>query len=98
MLGQNQAYETRKPPNKFQGNPTCARPNHRWTTTWIAVGRRHSKINHPWVNFFFYAKSHVHMRDKMIPVTQGRLPRSLNAIRLSRPAVDHVYRRPPKNQ
>ncbi|KAF7821655.1 uncharacterized protein G2W53_027110 [Senna tora] len=40
MLGQNDAYDTRKRPKKFQGNPTCARPNLRWTTTWIAVGRR----------------------------------------------------------
>ncbi|KAF7821613.1 uncharacterized protein G2W53_027068 [Senna tora] len=39
MLGQNEAYDTRKPPKKFQGNPTCAQPNIRWTTTWIAVGR-----------------------------------------------------------
>ncbi|KAF7821656.1 uncharacterized protein G2W53_027111 [Senna tora] len=31
------AFDTRKPPKKFQGNPTCARPNLRWTTTWIAV-------------------------------------------------------------
>ncbi|KAF7821620.1 uncharacterized protein G2W53_027075 [Senna tora] len=27
MLGQNEAYETRKPPKKFQGNLTCTRPN-----------------------------------------------------------------------
>ncbi|KAF7807847.1 uncharacterized protein G2W53_040008 [Senna tora] len=51
-MGQNEAYDTRKPPMKFQGNPTCARPNLRWTTTWIADGRRPPKINHPWVNFF----------------------------------------------
>ncbi|KAF7800554.1 uncharacterized protein G2W53_045024 [Senna tora] len=36
-MGQNEAYDTRKPPKKFQGNPTCARPNLRWTPTWIAV-------------------------------------------------------------
>ncbi|KAF7821629.1 uncharacterized protein G2W53_027084 [Senna tora] len=40
MLGQNQAYDRSKPPKQFQGNPTCARPNLRWTTTWIVVGRR----------------------------------------------------------
>ncbi|KAF7800436.1 uncharacterized protein G2W53_045167 [Senna tora] len=54
-MGQDEAYDTRKPPKKFQGNPTCARPNHRWTTTWIAVGRRPPKINHSW------AESHVHV-------------------------------------
>ncbi|KAF7821459.1 uncharacterized protein G2W53_026914 [Senna tora] len=30
---QNEAYDTRKPPKKSQGNPTCAWPNLRWTTT-----------------------------------------------------------------
>ncbi|KAF7807859.1 uncharacterized protein G2W53_040020 [Senna tora] len=54
-MGQNEAYDTTKPPKKFQGNPTCARPNLRWTTTSIAVGRRPPKINHSW------AKSHVDM-------------------------------------
>ncbi|KAF7821650.1 uncharacterized protein G2W53_027105 [Senna tora] len=39
MLGQNEAYDTRKPPKKFQGNRTCTRANIRWTTSWIAVGR-----------------------------------------------------------
>ncbi|KAF7821453.1 uncharacterized protein G2W53_026908 [Senna tora] len=63
MLGHNEAYDTRKPPNKFQGNPTIARPNLRWTTSRIAV---------------------------------GSLPRSLKAIRVGRPAVDHVDRRPSK--
>ncbi|KAF7807842.1 uncharacterized protein G2W53_040003 [Senna tora] len=77
-MGQNEAYDTRKPPKKFQGNPTCARPNLRWTTTWIAVGRRPPKINHPW------AKSHAHMMVKMKPMTQGNLPRSFKAIRLAR--------------
>ncbi|KAF7821612.1 uncharacterized protein G2W53_027067 [Senna tora] len=66
-----QAYETRKPPKEFQRNPTCARPNVRWTTTWIVV-------------------------DKMIPMTQGSLPRSFKAIRVGCPAVDHVDRRPSK--
>ncbi|KAF7821626.1 pheromone-processing carboxypeptidase KEX1-like [Senna tora] len=36
-MGQIEAYDTRKPPRVFQGNPTCAWPNPRWTTTWIAV-------------------------------------------------------------
>ncbi|KAF7821483.1 uncharacterized protein G2W53_026938 [Senna tora] len=40
MQGQNEAYDTRKPHKMFQGNPTLARPNLQWTTTWIAVGRR----------------------------------------------------------
>ncbi|KAF7821628.1 uncharacterized protein G2W53_027083 [Senna tora] len=40
MLVQNEAYDIRKPPKKFQGNPTCVRPNLRWTTPWIAVGRQ----------------------------------------------------------
>ncbi|KAF7800637.1 uncharacterized protein G2W53_044939 [Senna tora] len=33
---------------------------------------------------------------KMIPMTQGSLPRSFKAIRVGRPAVDHVDRRPSK--
>ncbi|KAF7821486.1 uncharacterized protein G2W53_026941 [Senna tora] len=70
-LGQNEAYDTRKPLKKFQRNTTCARPNHRCTTTWIAV-------------------------DKMIPMTQGSLPRRFKAIRIGRPAVDPVDRRPSK--
>ncbi|KAF7821662.1 uncharacterized protein G2W53_027117 [Senna tora] len=37
---QNEAYETRRPPKNFQGNPTCARPNLRWTMTLMAVGRK----------------------------------------------------------
>ncbi|KAF7821633.1 uncharacterized protein G2W53_027088 [Senna tora] len=75
MLVQNEAYDTRKHPKKFQGNPTCARLNLRWTTTWIAVGGRRSKINHPRVNFFFYAKSHVHMRRKNDPHDTRKPPK-----------------------
>ncbi|KAF7821461.1 uncharacterized protein G2W53_026916 [Senna tora] len=41
MLGENEAYDIRKPPKKFQGNLTCVWPNLRWTTTLITVGRRH---------------------------------------------------------
>ncbi|KAF7821498.1 uncharacterized protein G2W53_026953 [Senna tora] len=63
MLVQNEAYDTRKPPKKFQGNSTSARPNLRWTTTWIAI---------------------------------GSLLRSFKAIRVGRPAVDHVDRHPSK--
>ncbi|KAF7821654.1 uncharacterized protein G2W53_027109 [Senna tora] len=32
--------------------------------------------------------------DKMIPMTQGSLPRSFKAIRVGRSTVDHVDRRP----
>ncbi|KAF7800634.1 uncharacterized protein G2W53_044936 [Senna tora] len=95
-MGQDEAYDTRKPPKKFQGNPTCARPNHRWTTTWIAVGRRPPKINHSWVNFFSRQNLTCICRVKMIPMTQGSLPRSFKAIRVGRPVVDRVDRRPPK--
>ncbi|KAF7821657.1 uncharacterized protein G2W53_027112 [Senna tora] len=42
--GQNEAYDTRKPPKKFQGNPTFARPNIRRTATWITVGRPPKKF------------------------------------------------------
>ncbi|KAF7807865.1 uncharacterized protein G2W53_040026 [Senna tora] len=127
MLGQNDPYDTRKPPRevsrpsesvarrsttwiavhpksmsrgkppkKFQGNPTCARLNLRWTTTWIASGRRPPKINHPWVNFFSRQNLTCICRVKMIPITQGSLPRSFKAIRVGRPVVDHVDCRPPK--
>ncbi|KAF7807856.1 uncharacterized protein G2W53_040017 [Senna tora] len=96
MLGQNEAYDTRKPPKKFQGNPTCARPNLRWTTTWIAVGRRPPKINHPWVNFFSRQNLKCIWGVKMIPMIEGSLPRGFKAIRVGRPAVDHVDRRPSK--
>ncbi|KAF7800373.1 uncharacterized protein G2W53_044958 [Senna tora] len=95
-MGQDEAYDTRKPPKKFQANPTCARPNHRWTTTWIAVGRRPPKINHSWVNFFSRQNLTCICRVKMIPMTQGSLPRSFKAIRVGRPVVDRVDRRPPK--
>ncbi|KAF7807828.1 uncharacterized protein G2W53_039989 [Senna tora] len=136
--GQNEAYDTRKPPKKFQCNPTCVRPNLRRTTTWIAVGRRPSKINHPWpmtqgnlprsvkaiqlargqifdgvrlgsLSVADHPKSITHGSTffsrqnltciccvKMIPMTQGSLPRSFKAIRVGRPAVDHVDRRPSK--
>ncbi|KAF7821649.1 uncharacterized protein G2W53_027104 [Senna tora] len=90
------AYDTRKPPKKFQGNPTCARPNLRWTTTWIGFSQGRLKINHPWVNFFSMQNLSCTCTDKMIPVTQGSRPRSFKAIRVGRPAVDHVDRRPSK--
>ncbi|KAF7821485.1 uncharacterized protein G2W53_026940 [Senna tora] len=92
MLGPNEAYDTRKPPKKSQCNPTCARTNHRWMTTWIAVGRRPSKINHPWVKFFSMQNLTCICSDKMIPMTQGSLPRSFKGIRVGFPAVDHVGR------
>ncbi|KAF7807782.1 uncharacterized protein G2W53_039943 [Senna tora] len=95
-MGQNESYDTRKRPKKFEGNPTCARPNLRWTTTWIAVGSRPPKINHPWVNFFSRQNLRWISRVKMIPMTQGSLPRCFKAIRVGRPAVDHVDRRPSK--
>ncbi|KAF7821454.1 uncharacterized protein G2W53_026909 [Senna tora] len=44
MPGQNEAHDIGRPPKKFQGNLTCARPNVRRTTTWIAVDRRCSNI------------------------------------------------------
>ncbi|KAF7821614.1 uncharacterized protein G2W53_027069 [Senna tora] len=56
MVGQNEASDTRKPPKKFQGNPTCARPNLRWTTTWITVEGSHPRcfkavrVGHPAVD------------------------------------------------
>ncbi|KAF7807849.1 uncharacterized protein G2W53_040010 [Senna tora] len=96
MLRQNEAYDTKKPPKKFQGNPTCARPNLRWMMTWIAVGRRPPKINNPWVNFFSRQTFMYIYRVKMIPMTQGSLRRSFKAIRVGRPVVDHVDRRPSK--
>ncbi|KAF7821679.1 uncharacterized protein G2W53_027134 [Senna tora] len=34
------AYHTRKPPKKVQANLSCTWPNFRWSTRWIAVGRR----------------------------------------------------------
>ncbi|KAF7801085.1 uncharacterized protein G2W53_045212 [Senna tora] len=77
MMGQDEAYDTRKPPKKFQANPTCARPNHRWTTTWIAVGRRPPKINHSW------AESHVHVMGQNEAYDTRKLPRSFKAIRLA---------------
>ncbi|KAF7821464.1 uncharacterized protein G2W53_026919 [Senna tora] len=91
------AYVTRKAHKKFQGNPTCARPNLRWMTTWIAVGWRLSKINHRWVNFSSMENLTCICSDKMIPMTQGSLPRSFKAIRIGHPAVDHVDRRPKFN-
>ncbi|KAF7800881.1 uncharacterized protein G2W53_044630 [Senna tora] len=96
MLGQNEAFDTRKSPKKFQRNPTCAQPNLRWTTTWIAVGSRPPKINHPWVNFFSWQNLTCIWGVKMILMTQGSLPRCFKAIRVGRPAVDHVDRRPSK--
>ncbi|KAF7821645.1 uncharacterized protein G2W53_027100 [Senna tora] len=96
MLGQNEAYDTRKPPKKFQGSPTCAQPNLRWTTTWIAVGRGRSKINHPWVKFFSMQNLKCICSDKMIAMTQGSLARCFIAIRVGRLAVDHEDRRPSK--
>ncbi|KAF7821652.1 hypothetical protein G2W53_027107 [Senna tora] len=116
MLGQNEAYETRKPPKKFEGNPTCARPNLRWTTTRIAVDWRPSKINHPWairvgrpavyhvdrrpseineswINFFSMQNLTCICWVKMKPMTQGNLPRSFKAIRLSRGQIFDGRRR-----
>ncbi|KAF7821617.1 uncharacterized protein G2W53_027072 [Senna tora] len=47
MLGQNEAYDTRKHPKKFQRNPTCTRPTLRWTTTWSpSVGDPKKSITH----------------------------------------------------
>ncbi|KAF7821480.1 uncharacterized protein G2W53_026935 [Senna tora] len=63
------------------------------------VFRRRSatiKKQSPMGQLFFYAKSHVHMLRHMIPITQGSLPRSFKAIRVGRPAVDHVDRRSSK--
>ncbi|KAF7821473.1 uncharacterized protein G2W53_026928 [Senna tora] len=55
MPGQNDAYDTRKPPKMFQGNSTCARPNLRWTTTWFAsVGYAKKSITH--ASTFFLCK------------------------------------------
>ncbi|KAF7807790.1 uncharacterized protein G2W53_039951 [Senna tora] len=96
MMGQNEAYDTRNPPKKFQSNLTCARPNHRWTTTWIPVGRRPPKINHSWVNFFSRQNLTCICGVKMIPMTKGSLPRSFKAIPVGRPMVDHVDRSPSK--
>ncbi|KAF7821455.1 uncharacterized protein G2W53_026910 [Senna tora] len=109
MPGQNEAYDTGRPPKKFQGNPTCARPNLRWTTMWIVVGRRCSKINHPWgqneANDIgrppkklqgnpTCAQPNVRRTTTWIAV--GSLPRSFKAIRVGHLAVDHVDRRPSK--
>ncbi|KAF7821665.1 hypothetical protein G2W53_027120 [Senna tora] len=80
IIAIEEAYDTRKPPKKFQGNPTCAQPNLRWTTTWIPVGRWRSKINHPWVNFFPMQNLTCICSDKMIPMKQRSLPRSFKAI------------------
>ncbi|KAF7821460.1 uncharacterized protein G2W53_026915 [Senna tora] len=96
MLGQNETNDTRKPPKKFKGNPTCARPNLQRTATWITVGRRRSKRNHPLVNFFSMQNLMCIRSDKMIPMTQGSLPRSFKAIRVGCPAVDHMDRRQSK--
>ncbi|KAF7821635.1 hypothetical protein G2W53_027090 [Senna tora] len=121
MIGQNEPYDTRKSPKKFQGNPTCARPNLRWKTTWIAVSRRLSKINPPWVRVLGRNEAYNTSKPpkkiqgnptcvrpnlrwtttwigvgKMIHITQGSLPRSFKAIRVRRPAVDLVDRRPSK--
>ncbi|KAF7821667.1 uncharacterized protein G2W53_027122 [Senna tora] len=43
-----------------------------------------------------YAKSHWQFSNEMIPMTQRSLPRSFKDIRVGRPAVDHVDRRPSK--
>ncbi|KAF7801208.1 uncharacterized protein G2W53_044821 [Senna tora] len=99
VMGQNEAYDTRKPPKKFQGNTTCAAANLRWTPTWIAV---HPKSITPWVNFFsrqnLRTESHVHMLSQMTPYGHKEsLPRSFKAIRVGRPGGRHGDRRHPKS-
>ncbi|KAF7821634.1 uncharacterized protein G2W53_027089 [Senna tora] len=87
-------------PRSFKAIRVVSHPyagsNLRWTTTWIVVGRRRSKINHPWVNFFSMQNLTCICSDKMVSMTQGSLPRSFKAIRVGPPAVDQVDRRPSK--
>ncbi|KAF7807791.1 uncharacterized protein G2W53_039952 [Senna tora] len=60
------------------------------------VDRRPPKMNHPWVNFFSRQNLTCICGVKMIPMTQGSLPRSFKAIPVGRPVVDHVDSRPSK--
>ncbi|KAF7821468.1 uncharacterized protein G2W53_026923 [Senna tora] len=64
MHGQNEAYDKSKPLKKFQGNPTCARPNLRWTTTWIAVDFDVQKSITNWSTFFLWKISRAYAGSK----------------------------------
>ncbi|KAF7800471.1 uncharacterized protein G2W53_045127 [Senna tora] len=96
MMGQDEAYDTRKPPKKFQGQSDLRAAKSSMDDD-MDRRRSPSTQNQSLMGQLFSRQNLTCIcRVKMIPMTQGSLPRSFKAIRVGRPVVDRVDRRPPK--
>ncbi|KAF7800641.1 uncharacterized protein G2W53_044943 [Senna tora] len=95
-MGQDEAYDTRKPPKKFQGQSDLRAAKSSMDDD-MDRRRSPSTQNQSLMGQLFSRQNLTCIcRVKMIPMTQGSLPRSFKAIRVGRPVVDRVDRRPPK--